>query len=120
MPSRNKEKLQKIVCNGSVKFDGLKLTGKRMNETFEIDTSFLEKLSEAHQNQESVMQNAKKIGGNIFINNNINLYISKGEGQQKTSRESGLEKDDISKRQKFISKRRLSHLSAYPSDQFNL
>ena len=31
LPSRNKEKLEKIVYNGSVKLDGLKLTGKRLS-----------------------------------------------------------------------------------------
>jgi hypothetical protein len=33
------------VYNGSVKLDGLKLTGKRLSETFDIDQGFLEKLS---------------------------------------------------------------------------
>jgi riboflavin synthase alpha subunit len=41
LPSRNKEKLEKIVYNGSVKLDGLKLTGKKLSETFEMDQSFL-------------------------------------------------------------------------------
>lgn len=51
LPAKNKEKLEKIVYNGSVKFDGLKLTGKKLNETFEIDSSFLEKLTQAHNNE---------------------------------------------------------------------
>lgn len=50
-----------------------------------------------------------KIGGNIFINNNINLFISKDsldEGGLNTKRKDDRTMFEVSKRQSFINKRR--------------
>jgi hypothetical protein len=80
-------------------------------------------LSEAHHNEESLTvnnSNNKPSPTNIFINNNINLYISKGQEFPKSSREVGEGKQEIGKRQKFINQRRLSHLNIYPVEQLQL
>lgn len=54
----------------TIKFEGLQLKGQKMEDV--IEGEFFERM----QNSEKVME-AARLGGNVYINNNINLYISK-------------------------------------------
>jgi hypothetical protein len=69
-------------------------------------------------NETKVLESAR-IGGNVYINNNINLYISKnvetnpfgqtyirGQVQEKHKNE---KEKDLSRRQMFLSKRRANN-----------
>ena len=82
----------------TLKLDGLQMLPKKNMGLDDDDFEFQGRLTNVE---------ATKIGGNIFINNNINLFISK----EKDSKElSG--KPEIGRRQNYVSKRR-AHNSVF-------
>lgn len=72
-----------------------------------METDFFEKL----HNESKIIENARNNGGNVYINNNINLYISKNTDLNPiapTHIRGQVQKSDkqINRRQIFMNKRR--------------
>jgi hypothetical protein len=95
-----------------VKCAGLELKGQRVEEVLEAD------LFEKLHGDAKVLESAR-IGGNVYINNNINLYISKNAelnpfGQTYIRGQVLHEKKerDLSRRQVFLNKRRANNFVA--------
>lgn len=77
----------------------------------ESDGDFFERVS----NEPRVEATATRMGGNVYINNNINLFISKNNEpfSQTFVRGQVAEKEGGSRRQMFLNKRRANNFMAH-------
>ncbi len=71
LPARKSSLTRKPnILGNTIKYEGLELKGHKMQETIEGD--FFERIGNGTR-----MMETTRIGGNVYINNNINLFISR-------------------------------------------
>ncbi len=108
LPTKKTELARRSQIN-QIKFEGLQLKGHKMEDTAEAE--FFERLHE----ETKVMEAARLGGGNVYINNNINLFISRPSEGQTFVRGQLPNKNqdrDLSRRQIFLNKRRANNFMA--------
>jgi hypothetical protein len=104
LPSRKSE--QPVRRNGNqIRFEGLELKGHRVEEALEGD--FLERI----HNESKLLEATTRLGGNVYINNSINLFISRQPEPQTFVRGQVApeSKEGLTRRQMFLSRRRANN-----------